>query len=318
MDNLHQKLFEEKLLDEQPFRTLEAIHSKKLVSLYYELRLVLYLGILLFTGGVGYIVYQNVGEIGHYAMMLLLAVAIGVGGYYIRQHARPYFSGEVKVEHIYFDYVLVLVALLIISLFTYVQVYFDLVWLLLKWTSVISGLLFAYMAYRYDSKIVLSLSITAWAAVFGLSVSPVDWVNGEWVDTISIYTLALYFGLFLLVLGIVMEKMDIKKHFIFTYHNFALLLIYFAGLAMMFDWFESAWVAFVLLVFTVLVAWRSWNQRVFLFFLYSCFVGYIALSFLIFTAGEEIWEFGFFYFPASCIAGVILLVKNRTHFSDDN
>lgn len=317
MEELHKKLHREKLLDDAPFQLIEAMESKKLISVYYELRLVLYLGILLFTGGVGYIVYQNMSSIGHIAVMVLLLAIIGFGSYYLFKNTVPYSSGEVKAAHMYFDYVVVLVALLVIALFTYVQVYFDLEALLFSWTSFISGVLFLYMAYRFDNKMVLSLGITAWAAVLGLSISPVNWVSGEWLEPNDIYILAFSYGSFLLVLGQVLEIKDIKKHFVFTYHNFALILLFVGFITLLFDADNGLLVAFLLLAFSVFIAWYTWKRRQFLFFLYGCFSGYIAFTYMVFSI-DNIWELAFFYFPITCITGVILLVKNRNHFSDEH
>jgi hypothetical protein len=316
MENLHEKIFKEKGINETQFHFLDAIHKKKIVSLYFELRMLLYLGIMLFTGGLGYIVYQNLGDIGHIAVMLLLALSIGLGGFYIKLKSKPYAHNEVVVEHFYFDYLVVLVSLLIISLFTYFQVYFDLVALLIKWTSLVTGVVFLTMAYRYDNKMVLSMGIVALAAVVGLTLSPINWVTGDMLKGVNIYLLSIVYGVILIITGQVLSIKNIKKHFAFTYHNFALLLIYFGGLSLIFDSGKEVLMALLLLVFAGLIGWYTWRFKMFLFFLYSCLAGYIAFTYLFFSTGvgEEIW---FMYFPISCIGGVVLLVKQRKHFSND-
>ncbi|MEO9805982.1 MAG: hypothetical protein ABJF04_22175 [Reichenbachiella sp.] len=316
MDDLHKDLFEKEHLTEEQFQILDAVYQRKVISLYYELRLVLYLGIMLFTGGIGYIVYQNLSDIGHIAIMFLLSLLIVVGGYYIFLKSKPYSHTEVTVEHIYFDYVLVLVSLLIISLFTYVQVYFDWVELLLKWTSLLSGGLFLLMAYRFDNKMVLSMGITALAAAVGLTLSPVDWATGSLAEGVNVFLLSICFGVTLLVVGQLLAQDNVKAHFKFTYHNFGLLLIYFGALALMFDSNFEILTASLLVTFSALIGWYAWRQKEFLFFLYSSISGYMAFTYLVFSAdvGDEL---GLFYFPLSAIGGVILLVKNRSHFSDD-
>ena len=138
-----------------------------MVSLYYELRLILYLGILLLTGGLGYLAYENIGEFGHFLLMLLMAVLAGGGYYFVLKKSKPYSNFIVKESSVYLDYIIVLVALLVVGLFTYIQVYFDLVEELLNYTSLLSAGLFFYMAYRFDNKILLSMAITALVATFG-------------------------------------------------------------------------------------------------------------------------------------------------------
>ncbi len=316
MKSLHKELFEEKLIEEKQFYFLESIENRSVLSVYYELRLLLYLGIMLFTSGLGYIVYQNMSEIGHIALMSILVLMIAIGGYYIHSKSKPYTNDQVNVDHFYFDYVLVLISLLIISLFTYIQVYFDLVELLLRWTSFITGALFLSIAYRYDSKITLSMGITALAAAIGLTLSPVNWATGEWLDGTDIYVLSLLFGIVLLIVGQVLSHKNIKKHFTFTYHNFGLLLVYFGALALMFDSSLEISIAISTLLFSGFIGWYSWKEKIFLFFLYSCICGYISFTYLFFHAGvgEVLW---IWYFPASCIAGVVLLVKHKAHFSND-
>ncbi len=317
MKNLHESIYEEGYIDKDQFQRLDSIESGKVISLYYELRLLLYLGILLFTGGVGYIVYQNMSDIGHILMMSLLFILIGTGFYFINKKAKPYSNTEISVDAIYFDYGIVLLTLLIISLFTYIQVYFDLVELLLRWTSLLSGILFIWMAYYYDNKMVLAMAITAFAATLGLSVSPVNWAQGDFVKGMDLYVMSLIYGGTLIGVAHFLEAKKIKQHFSFTYQNFGLLLMYFGALAIMVDNYQfGVWMALILIPVVSIVAAFCWKKKYFLFFLYSSLCGYIALTFLMLQA-EVSWEAMLFYFPITCIGGVILLIKNRKHFSDD-
>jgi hypothetical protein len=316
MADLHKDLFDHKHIDKEQYQFLEAVNQRKIISVYYELRLLLYLGIMLFTGGIGYIVYQNMGEILHVVLMSLLGVSIVLGGYYINLKSKSYNHQKTDVVHPYFDYIVVLTSLLLISLFTYVQVYFELVELLIKWTSLISGVLFMFMAYRYDNKMVLSLGITALAAALGLTISPVNWSSGGTFNELNIYILSLIFGTLLLAIGQVSTIKDIKKHFTFTYQNFGLLLVYFGLLTLIFDTKIAVLMAAITLSIAGTIAWYTWRNRLFLFFLYSCITGYIAFTYLIIESGLDevllIW-----YFPISCITAVVLLIKHKSHFTDD-
>lgn len=321
MSNVHQKLFEESLLDQSQFELIDAVTQKKVVSLYYELRLMLYLGVLLFTGGIGYIAYQNLGDISHIAVMLLMAVGIGCCSYYIFKKSLPYSNSEVKVDHIYFDYLLILTALLIIALFTYVQVYFDLVEYFLQSSSIITAALFFAMAYRFDNKAVLSMGVTALAAAFGLTISPVNWVSGSWLPGLDLYIIGALFGVTLLVVGELLSRKNIKKHFAFTYFNFGLLLFYASTLALLFD---SGWqiaIAFLLFFSAGAIVYYTWLKKAFVFFLYSSVAAYIGFTYLfvrLLTLGnDDDIVILIYYFPISCIAYVMLLVKHKNHFSDD-
>ena len=68
------------LISGDQFERIEAIDSGKVISLFYELRIMLYLGVMLFSTGVGFLIYKNIGAIGHImviASMSLLCVAAG-------------------------------------------------------------------------------------------------------------------------------------------------------------------------------------------------------------------------------------------------
>lgn len=320
MENIHKQLFQRNLINEKQHDLLEGIYSNKIISLYYELRLMLYLGIMLFTGGVGYFAYQNMGEIGHLLSMFLISMSIFAGFYFIQKFAKPYSNAKVTVNQVYFDYILILVSLLIISLFAYIQVYFGLIELLIHWTSFISaGILFA-MAYRYDNKALLSMGITALAAAIGISISPVDWVKGEWFASINLYITSILLGAFLVTIGQVSEITGIKKHFRFTYQNFGLLLYYAGCIAAIFDSSHEWLYALLMLISGLSVSYLAWNRKDFLFFLYSNIATYIAFTYLLYEVlknSDDALVLLVYYFPASGIAYVIFLVRHKSYFNHE-
>jgi len=320
MYHTNKELYQRNLIDDQQYQLLEAIRTEKVVSLYYELRLMLYLGIMLFTGGVGYFAYQNIGHIGHLIAMAGIGAAIIVGFYFIRKFAKPYSNGEVTVSLVYFDYMLILVSLLIISLFAYVQVYFDLVELLLNWTSFISAAIFLFMAYRYDNRALLAMAITAFAAAVGLSISPVNWAKGAWQLSSNLYNISIVLGATLTVIGQVSQYKNVKKHFRFTYQNFGLLLYFIGFLSAMFDSDYQLPYAFLTLVSAGILSWYTWGNKEFLFFIYSNLAGYIAFTYLVFKSldnGIGDYIVYTYYFPVTCIAYLLLLFKKKSHFADE-
>ena len=56
------ELFDKGIISEEQYVKIDAIHSGKIVSVFYELRTLLYLGVLLFTTGAGLLIYENIGE----------------------------------------------------------------------------------------------------------------------------------------------------------------------------------------------------------------------------------------------------------------
>jgi hypothetical protein len=320
MDNINKELFDRNCIDEKQYRFLEAIRTNKIVSVYYELRMVLYLGIMLFTGGVGYFAYQNMGDIGHLLSMTLIAAAIAVGFYFIRKYTKPYSNLPVTVDLVYFDYILILVASLIISLFAYIQVYFGLVEMLLSWTSFISAFILFIMSYRYDNRALLSMGIAALAAAVGLSITPIDWVKAEWSVTHGLYATSILFGVLLISVGEITYRYGIKKHFRFTYQNFGLLLYYVGCIAAMFDSNMELFYASLLLISAIGLTIYTWKMKEFLFFLYSNIAGYITITYLLFKMVDSMrgdYVLFVYYFPVTCIGYIIFLVNKKSHFAHD-
>lgn len=320
MDHVNKELFQHQLIDDKQFALLESIRTQRIVSLYYELRLLLYLGIMLFTGGIGYLAYMNMGEMIHVLSMTLMGAAIVVGFYFIQKFAQPYDHKEVKVALPYFDYLLLLVSLLIISLWVYVQLYFNLADILINWSSFISAAIFIYMAYRYDNRALLSMGITAIAAAVGISITPVDWATGDWSAVSHLYLTSLFLGVILIATGLITFQQQIKQHFRFTYLNFGLILYFIGCLWGMFDSESNYFYALLTLLSAGVLAYYSWQQKEFLFFLYSNLTSYIVITYLIIKTINQMND-GYvvliYYFPISCFAYIFYLIKKKSHFAHD-
>jgi len=319
MENINKTLFDRKAISESQFNFLESIRTQELISVYYELRLILYTGILLFSGGVSYLAYEHFGGVAHVCAMVAIAAGIVFGYRFISKFAKPYSNRQVTVDQPYFDYLLLLVALLILSLLAYIQVYFDLVTLLLRWTSLISAVILLTMAYRYDNRALLSMGITAFAATVGISLTPVNWAQGNWNASVDLNLVCIILGTVFLMAGYLSAAKFIKPHFRFTYVNFGLLLFYFGCISGMFDSDFQFLYAGILLVSASLISLQTWRAKEFLFFLYSNIAGYIAITYFVydFLDSTDAAIALIYYFPLSCIAYIMFLMKKKGHFANE-
>ena len=320
MNRTNKILFQQKHITKNQYTFFESIRKEETISLYYELRLLLYIGIMLFTGGIGYLVYENIGAIGHTLIMTLLCGAIFIGFYYISKFAKPYNNDLVTVKLVYFDYFLILISLLIIGLFTYIQVYFELLAILASWSSYISASILIFMAYRYDNRALLSMGITALAAALGFSITPIDWTTNEWVSTNYTYLIAIILGGALYLTGYFSKKKDIKKHFKFTYQNFGLISYYLGCLSGIFNTDFEISFALLGVVSAIIMSLFTWRTKKFLFFLYSNISAYIAFTYLFFTlitSTNDGYLLLIYYFPFSCIGYIVFLVNKKSHFAHD-
>jgi len=70
---LFEKLSGEGLVSPESLQKVKAAEGKKLFSLHWELKTILYLGVLLLSGGLGILIYKNIDTIGHQAILFAIA-----------------------------------------------------------------------------------------------------------------------------------------------------------------------------------------------------------------------------------------------------
>src|SRR6476659_7332271 len=113
------ELFGKGIITEEQFNKIDLITSGKIVSVFYELRSLLYLGVLLFTTGAGILIYQNIGELGHLLSIIALTLLTAACFWHVFMKGAPYSNSEVKGPTPYFDYIVLLGSLLFISVLGY-------------------------------------------------------------------------------------------------------------------------------------------------------------------------------------------------------
>src|ERR1700751_612519 len=82
MENVYEKLHDEGLISDESFEKIRQGVRAPLFSVHWELKTLLYLGVLLLTTGLGLLVYENIDTIGHQFVLLFIAlVCIGCFAY---------------------------------------------------------------------------------------------------------------------------------------------------------------------------------------------------------------------------------------------
>ena len=313
----HQRLVEQNLLTKEQQGHLDDLSSNRLVSVYFDLRALLYAGVLLFSTGIGILIYKNIGDIGHLVAIGALILLTAACFVYMFRKGPRYQHHEVEGPTPYFEYVVLLGSLLLISVQGYLQFKYELLTENLGLSTLISAAVFFVVAYRFDHLGVLSLGITALASFFSITLSPNKWYSGEFLQGSHLYLTAIFFGTGLALAALLLEKKNIKAHFTFTYLNFALLIFFVGALsAMMMEESRMGW--YLLIVYAgVVFAWLSARRRrSFLFLLYAFIAGYIGTTYLlsetVMQNADTLW---FYYFMLSCGGFVYFIVKYRNYFS---
>ena len=308
------ELLEKGLITQDQFRKIEPVVTGKIVSVFYELRTLLYLGVMLFTTGAGILIYQNIGSLGHIISIITLAILMLVCFWYVIRNEAGYSHSAIKPPTPYYDYVLLLGCLLFVSIQGYLQFQYGFLDDNLGWSTLVTAVVFFYAAYRFDHVGVLSLAITALASFWSISVSPQKWYSGQFFSGSNLYNTAIIFSIVVGGIAFLLDKKEIKKHFTFTYLNFCMLIFFVGAMAGMFN---EYWFLYVLLIYGgcafayYMARWR----RSFLFLLYAFLAGYIATTyFLTKTVFEQDPELWLFYSLLSCGGFVYFIIRYKNFF----
>lgn len=316
--NTHHILFEEKIISEQQFNKLEEIESKKIFSVFYELKTMLYLGVLLFTSGVGFLIYQNVGETGHYLALTTLVTICGFCFKYTLSNANAYNNDNTEASTPYFDYILLLGSLIFISIQAYLQFLFNIFTDYWALTTIINSMLFFVLAYRFNHAGILSLAITSFTSFLGINVSPQDWVNQDFLELKELFNIGIALSVFLTVGSEILSQKNIKKHFSFTYFNFASLIFCTSVLSGLFSE-HYTWLYSGLVIGGIMfMAWYANKNKSFLFLIYAFLFAYIGLTYLFFSLvsfhDESIIVFWSFYTILSCVSMVYFVKRFKNYY----
>lgn len=149
-------------IDPPAAATLIAHERREIVSVYGELRFLTWAGVMLIVSGVGVLVSKHLDKIGP----LVIAAAIGV--FSLACYAYSFWRRRAGRHHLADDYILLLASLLASADIGYIESQFHLLGPSWQRHFLILALLHGAIAYVFESRLVLSLSITALAAYIGV------------------------------------------------------------------------------------------------------------------------------------------------------
>lgn len=314
------RLFEKGLLTEERYNLLLDLQSKKVFSFYYELRTLLYLGVLFFSTGVGILVYNNIGQAGHYIALLLLLAATAACMVFVIKQQAPYTKGHWEAPSPYFDYVLLLACLLFVIDLGYIEFLFGWFNGQLSIISLVTSLFFFYLAYRYDHQGVLSLGITALASFWGLAITPQRWYDFDFFEEQQLQWVAIAFGASLFTGALLLKKLGIKAHFTGTYLNFGILIAFLGSSSLMFNGhYGNYGIAIAQVLAAAGLAFYSFYQKTVLYIIYAYIFGFMALTYLVALNMNDFDIFFWLFYLIGVSTGFILVILNlRKRFNHDS
>jgi len=291
------------ILPAQQAATIDRFEREKPLSLHWELRSLLYGGILLLSSGLGLLVYDNFDQIGHGALLLAMAAGCGACFFFAWRH-RPDWTFELARSRSSFgDYALLLGCLLFLTLEGYAQYAYIVFGTRYGLVTLLPAVLFLPLAYRFDHRGVLSMALTALISWVGVTIRPLElYVKTNFFDQKTVYS-AIALALVLIGAALLLERRRIKPHFTYTYLTIAGNLLLVALLGGLFN-FDSVRPLFGLALIGTCVAFDQFARRkravdsgLVLFILMSAIYGYIGITYLVFhyldftAASSYYWYF---------------------------
>ena len=253
-----------------------------LFAVHWELRTILYAGVLLLSSGLGVLIYKNIDTIGHLTILIAIGViTLGCFGYCIRL-ARPYTNNRQPSPGLLYDYILLLGALCLLSFLGYMQYQYNVFGNRYGLATFIPMVILFVSAYYFDHLGILSLAITNLAAWAGIAITPATLLKDNDFNSESLIFTGIALGVFLLVLAHFSRTKSVKAHFALTYRNFGTHLLFVSLLAAMFHYesYFMFWI-FPLAVFAYYTFREAFREKSFYFMVVLAIYLYIGCGYTV-------------------------------------
>lgn len=316
---LFEQLHNEGLLSDSSFEKIKNDSGKKLISLHWDIKILLYLGVLLLSGGLGILIYKNIDSIGHQAILVFIALISASAFFYCAKTKLPFATFKVESPNVYFDYVLLLACLTFMSFITYLQFQYNVFGTRYGLATFLPMLVLFFSAYYFDHLGILSLAITNLAAWIGITVTPSQLLKANDFNSSTIIYTALFLGAFLIALAFISKMKAFKSHFELTYSNFGTHLLFISCLAAMFHFDDLYLLWFLLLIaLTYFFYTRSMQNKSFYFLVVTTLYTYIGMGYVVIQLLDSLGRIGMtsiylglIYFIASGIGLVFFLISSN-------
>ena len=286
----------------------------QLFSIRNELLFLIYISILLFTTGVGVIIYKNIDTIGHTILLILLAVATAVSFYFCYKKLEGFSKGEVKFENPLYDYLVLFTTILLCTFIGYFQYNLNFQDSNYSVATLVSAIAALGMAYYFDNKSALTIGITALGSFIGLSIQVQTLIENDNFDDPRLIFAGLVFGGLLIVWQILSVKYALKTHFSFVILTFALHLLALSCFGGCFQY--DLWIIYLAILGAVLYYFykKSIEFKAMSWYVFILIYGYFGVNFLLYKVIDTLGLDAFFEFisilsPFYFIGSIILFIK---------
>jgi len=218
-------LTEKRILSPGQSAMLLRVARRDLVSVRFELRALLYAGVLLAVSGAGLFLKENQERIGPVAIASLLAAAAFGCFVFVLRRSPPFSWNACGESHVATDYLLLLAVLLVGSDLAYVESRFRFLGAQWSYHLLVLSVIALAAAYRFDSRVVLSLGLSSFAAWRGVSTRiPLESHLAGHPGEVRANALAC--GVLFLAAALVSVRTKRKAHFEAVFAAFGWLLLF--------------------------------------------------------------------------------------------
>ena len=277
-------------------------------SLFLELNVLLYAGVLAFVAGLGWTVSTWSQQLGDVLVLTILSALLAACFWYCFSRASAWSPAETPAPSPIFDYVLYLGSLVWSIELAYLENRFHVLSGQLDFYLLATAGLFFFLAYRFDNRFVLSLALSSLAGWFGITIS--RWSANQ---DAAYRQYALLYCLLVGVGGAILHRRGLKPHFLSTYLNVVANVLFLALLSGVFN--QEGYGVWLLALLIACGASLAWGlvRRQFAFVAYAAVYGYIGVSSM-FLRGvhDETAVLG--YFVVTGIAMLVVLIQIGRRF----
>jgi hypothetical protein len=277
-------------------------------SLFLELNVLLYAGVLAFVAGLGWTVSTWSQQLGDVLVLTVLSTILAACFWYCFSRAPAWSPAETPAPSPIFDYVLYLGSLIWSLDLGYIENRFHVLSGQLDLYLLATAGLFFFLAYRFDNRFVLSLGLSSLAGWLGLTIS--HWTAHQ---DAAYRQYALLYCLLVGVGGALLQRRGLKPHFFGTYLNIVANVLFWAVLSGVFDREGyGLWVLAMLIACGASLAWGV-ARRQFAFVAYAAVYGYVGVSSLFLRSVTD-ESAVLSYFVVSGVAMLVMLVQIGRRF----
>jgi|NGEPerStandDraft_6_1074524.scaffolds.fasta_scaffold07610_1 hypothetical protein len=277
-------------------------------SLFLELNVLLYAGVLAFVAGLGWTVTTWSQQLGDVVVLTILSTILAACFWYCFSRAPAWSLAQTPAPSAVFDYVLYLGSLVWCIELAYLENRFHVLSGQWDFYLLATAVFFFFLAYRFDNRFVLSLALSSLAGWFGLTIS--HWPSHQ---DAAYRQFALLYCLLVGLGGVLLQQRGVKPHFFGTYLNIVANVLFWALLSGVFNrQGYGVWFLALLLACGASLAWGL-TRRQFAFVAYSAVYGYVGVSSIL-IRGISDGTAVLAYFVFTAVAMLVALVQIARHF----